>query len=63
MLLFAGAFDNMVNNETHILPLYRELQSKGNGNVSLTTLETDHSFANVQTELTEVIIKWLKKNE
>jgi len=38
VLLFAGAFDNMVNKETHILPLYRELQSKGNGNVSLITL-------------------------
>lgn len=63
VLLFAGAFDNMVNKETHILPLYRELQSKGNGTISLTTLETDHSFANVQAELITVIINWLKKNK
>lgn len=60
VLLIAGSFDNMVNTETHILPLYRELQSIGSDNVSLTTLDTDHSFANVQTELTTVIIEWLK---
>ena len=63
VLLIAGSYDNMVNNETHIIPLYHELQLKWNSNVLLTTLETDHGFANVQTELIAVIIKWLKKRE
>jgi hypothetical protein len=63
VLLISGSFDNMVNSETHIMPLYEELKSKGNGNVSLVTLDTDHSFSNVQNELTETIHNWLKEKE
>ena len=63
VLLISGSYDNMVNSETHIMPLYQELKSKGNGNVSLITLETDHNYANVQNELTEVLYNWLKERE
>ena len=63
VLLIRGSYDNMVDSETHIMPLYQELKSKGNCNVSLITLETDHNFANVQNELTEVLYNWLKERD
>ena len=63
VLLIVGSSDNLVNTETHVMPLYRDLLSHRDGNVSITTFETDHQFTNVQKELNEVIIKWLKKDE
>lgn len=38
-------------------------KADGNGPVSLATLNTDHSFSNVQNELTETIHNWLKERE
>ena len=63
VFLIAGSLDHMVNKESHILPLYRELHSKGACNISIATFETDHSFANSQNELSDAIVEWLNKVE
>ena len=53
----------MIDMETHILPLHRELQSKGANEILLSTFETNHGFANAQNELTDAIIEWLKNDD
>jgi len=60
MLFLVGWFDNFKRIEDDVLPLYRELKSKGADNVKIEAFETDHRFLNVQTEFTENIIIWLK---
>lgn len=63
VFLIAGWLDYTIKIEDHILPLYRELQSRRADNIKIIAFETVHQFANVQKELTEAIINWLKKEE
>ncbi len=62
LLLLVGWLDHTKRIENDMLPLYRELQSKGAKNVRIKAFETDHSFSNVETELCETIINWLREN-
>lgn len=63
LLFLVGWLDNYKRMEIDVLPLYRELQSKGAKNVKIYAYETNHYFVNVQKEFTETIIDWLRKNE
>jgi len=63
LLFLVGWLDNLRRMEIDVLPLYRELQSKGAKNVKIYAYETNHYFVNVQKEFTETIIDWLRKNE
>ncbi len=61
LLFLVGWLDNLKPMENDVLPLYRELQAKGAVDVTIEAFETDHYFANVEAELTETIIDWLKE--
>lgn len=61
LLFLVGWQDNYKRIEDNILPLYRELKSKGADNVKIVAFETTHEFLNVQEEFTETIIGWLKE--
>jgi pimeloyl-ACP methyl ester carboxylesterase len=61
LLFLVGWLDNDKRIENDVLPLYRELQSKGAKNVEISAFETNHRFLNVQKEFTETIINWLKE--
>ena len=63
LLFLVGWHDNFKRMENDVLPLYREIQSKGAENVGISAFETTHEFFNVQKELTETIIDWLKENK
>jgi hypothetical protein len=45
--------------EYHILPLYRELKSRGADETGLTVLETDHSFNGAIEILHHELGMWL----
>lgn len=61
LLFLVGWQDNRKRMENDVLPLYRELQSKGAKNVEIAAFKTNHEFLNVQKEFTETIINWLKE--
>ena len=61
LLFLVGWLDNYKRMENDVLPLYRELQSKGAKNIEIAAFETNHGFLNVQEEFTEKIINWLKE--
>lgn len=63
LLFLVGWFDNRKRMENDVLPLYRELQSKGAKHVKISAFETNHEFSNAQKEFTETIINWLKENK
>ena len=63
ILLLVGWLDNTKKIENDMLPLFRELKSKGAKNIKIYAYETNHSFTNVQKEFTETIINWLRKKE
>jgi len=63
LLFLVGWLDNFKKIENDVIPLYRELQSKGATNIDIVSFKTDHRFLNVQTELTDTIINWLRKKE
>ena len=63
LLLIGGWLDNTKKIEEELLPLYRELLSKGAEHVKIEAFDTDHSFTNQEDELTKVILNWLKKSE
>jgi magnesium-transporting ATPase (P-type) len=50
-----GWHDNDKRIENDVLPLYRELHSKGANNVKLEAVETNYSFSNVQTEIVDTM--------
>lgn len=60
LLFLVGWLDNYKRMEIDVLPLYRELQSKGAKSVKIYAYETDHYFVNVQKEFTDTIIDWLR---
>ncbi len=60
LLFLVGWLDSDKRIERDVLPLFRELQSNGAENVKIVAFETNHSFSNVQTELADAIINWLR---
>jgi dipeptidyl aminopeptidase/acylaminoacyl peptidase len=59
ILLISGWHDMRVKLENHILPLYRELISRGAVETDLTVLETDHSFNGSVENLHQELEMWL----
>jgi uncharacterized protein len=62
ILLISGWSDQANSLERHILPLFRALQRYGANQLEIEVFSTDHSFKNVQDQLTKRILAWLKKN-
>jgi len=61
ILIIGGWRDQENTIEHHILPLYRALQRHGAKQVQIEIFDTDHSFANVKSQLADRIVSWLKK--
>jgi dienelactone hydrolase len=61
ILIIGGWRDRENTIEHHILPLYRALQSHGAKQVQIEIFDTDHSFANVRSQLADIIVSWLKR--
>jgi len=61
ILIIGGWRDQANPIEHHILPLFRALQKHGARQVQIEILDTDHSFANVKSQLADRIISWLKR--
>jgi pimeloyl-ACP methyl ester carboxylesterase len=61
LLFMVGWQDNYKRMETDVLPLYRDLQAIGAGNVKMVALETDHRFMHGQKEMTDSILDWLRR--
>ena len=61
ILMIGGWRDQANPIERHILPLFRALQKHGAKQVQIEIFDTDHSFANVKSQLADRIISWLKR--
>ncbi len=61
ILMIGGWRDQANPIEHHILPLFRALQKHGAKQVQIEIFDTDHSFANVKSQLADRIISWLKR--
>jgi alpha/beta superfamily hydrolase len=61
LLLIGGWLDNAKKIEDELLPIYRELLSKGADNIKIQAFETDHSFVNQEEKLAETILIWLEE--
>jgi pimeloyl-ACP methyl ester carboxylesterase len=61
ILMIGGWRDQSNTVEHHILPLYRALQKHGPEQVHIEMFDTDHSFANVRSQLADKIVSWLKR--
>jgi len=61
ILLIGGWNDNAIKVEDHILPLYRCLQQFNPERLNIKAFETDHSFKNVNMELKQKVLEWIKK--
>lgn len=58
-----GALDDRnVTMENHLLPLYRELKKNKGQEVSFRIYQTNHSFRNALSELSQDLIRWIKKD-
>ena len=63
IFLIGGWRDQMNDIEHHILPLFRALQRHEAKQVQIEIFDTDHSFANVRSQLAEKIVSWLKRTQ
>jgi len=61
ILLIGGWRDQTNAIEHHLLPLLRALQKHGAKRMQVEVFDTDHSFSNVRSQLTDKIVSWLKK--
>ena len=61
ILIIGGWRDQANTVEHHILPLYRALQRHGAKQVQIEIFDTDHSFANVRSQLADRIVSWLRR--
>jgi len=61
ILLIGGWRDQANTVEHHILPLYRALQKHGAKQVRIEMFDTDHSFANVKSQLADTVVSWLRR--
>jgi dienelactone hydrolase len=61
ILIIGGWRDQENTIEHHILPLFRALQRHGAKEVQIEIFDTDHSFANVRSQLADRIVSWLKR--
>jgi dienelactone hydrolase len=61
VLIIGGWRDQENTIEHHILPLVRALQRHEAKHVQIEILGTDHSFANVRSELADRIVSWLRR--
>lgn len=62
VLLIGALDDRNVTMENHLLPLYRELKKNNGQEISFRIYQTNHSFRNVLSELSQDIIQWVKKD-
>ena len=62
IFLIGGWRDQTNAIEHHMLPLLRALQKHGAKRVQVEVFDTDHSFANVRSQLADRIVSWLKRN-
>jgi len=63
-ILLIGGWDDMkCSFEHHLLPLYRKLKNENGENVTITAVQDNHSFKNSATEVTHIIIEWLRSIE
>jgi dienelactone hydrolase len=60
LLLIGGWDDTRCSLEDHLLPLYRALIKENAKKVRITAVQDNHSFQNSASELTQIIIDWLK---
>jgi pimeloyl-ACP methyl ester carboxylesterase len=61
IFLIGGWRDQTNDIEHHILPLFRALQRHEAKQVQIEIFDTDHSFANVRSQLANKIISWLNR--
>jgi hypothetical protein len=61
ILIIGGWRDQANTIEHHILPLYRALQKHGANQVQIEIFDTDHSFTNVRSQLSDRIVSWLER--
>ncbi len=61
ILIIGGWRDQASPIEHHMLPLFRALQKHGARQVQIEIFDTDHSFANIRSQLADRIISWLKR--
>jgi dipeptidyl aminopeptidase/acylaminoacyl peptidase len=61
ILIIGGWRDQEADIEHHILPLFRALQRHGAKQLQIEIFDTDHSFANVRSQLADRIVSWLKR--
>jgi hypothetical protein len=61
ILIIGGWRDQANPVEHHILPLVRALQRHGAKQVQIEIFDSDHSFANVRSQLADRIVSWLKR--
>ena len=59
ILIIGGWQDQGTDIEHHMLPLIRALQKHQAKQVQIEIFDTDHSFANVRSQLSDRIISWL----
>jgi dienelactone hydrolase len=61
-ILIVGGWRDQENTiEHHVLPLYRALQRHGAKQVQIEIFDTDHSFADVRSQLADRIVSWLRR--
>ena len=60
LLLIGGWQDYTKKIEDELLPLYRQIISNGAQKVKVKAFETDHSFSDVEEDLAQCIVSWLK---
>jgi dienelactone hydrolase len=61
ILIIGGWRDQANPVEYHVLPLYRALQRHGAKQVQIEIFDSDHSFADVRSQLADRIVSWLKR--
>jgi len=59
LLFIVGWLDYDAKMEEHMLPLYRELKSKGANQLKMVGFETNHNMAGAQEVMTTTILVWL----
>ena len=62
ILIIGGWRDREADIEHHVLPLIRALQRHGAKQVQIEVFDSDHSLADVKSQLADRIVSWLKRS-